>query len=184
MLQRRPDVRAAEAELAAYTADIGVQKAEMYPRFSLTSSLGQQAKSVGDLADSTSTRFSLGTVFSWPIFSFGRLRAQVRAADARAQAALARYERAVLGALTDSETAANRYQASLEMLESRAAALAEATRAEDLAGRRFRLGEDDRVQFLESQSARLAAETQVVEAKRDAAASFIAFSKSLGGGVA
>jgi NodT family efflux transporter outer membrane factor (OMF) lipoprotein len=83
MLRRRPDVRQAERQLAAATADVGVATADLFPRLSLTGSLGQQALQSQQFASSTSTYFSLGPGLHWPVFAGGSLRANVRAADAR-----------------------------------------------------------------------------------------------------
>lgn len=183
LLQRRPDIRAAEAELAAATADIGVAKADLYPRFSLLGSIGRQARTPGDLLESASTRFNIGPSFSWPIFSFGRIRAQIRATDARADAAAARYEKTVLGALASSETAANRYANSLLALRDREAAVTRAQAASELADLRFRRGEDDRIQALEAQAALLAERLQLEAARAEALSAFTAVHKELGGGV-
>ena len=181
LLRRRADIRAADADLAAATADIGVETANLYPHISLTGSLGQQSRALGDIASGASTRFQIGPSFSWPIFSFGRIRAQIRAADARADAATARYEKAVLGALADSETAVNRLAASRSAQQDRAAALAESSTATALAERRFRAGEDDRIAWLESQSFRLAIEQQALSAQTDTLKAYIALAKALGG---
>src|SRR3546814_8030904 len=103
LLRRRPDIRQAERDLAASTAEVGVATAELFPRFSLIGGIGLQARTLGDLHSSDSLRLQLGPSLRWPIFSGGRIRAQIRAADARADGAKARYERAVPRALSDSE---------------------------------------------------------------------------------
>jgi NodT family efflux transporter outer membrane factor (OMF) lipoprotein len=183
LLQRRPDVRAAEADLVAATADVGTETANLYPRFALAGNVGQQARNLGDVAEGGSTRFGIGPSFSWPIFSFGRIRAQIRAAGARADASAAAYEKTVLGALADSETAANRYAASTSARDARERALAEARAAAALAEQRFQRGEDDRIQMLEARSAALEAELSALAARADAAAAYVGFTKALGGGV-
>jgi NodT family efflux transporter outer membrane factor (OMF) lipoprotein len=182
LLQRRPDIRAADADLAAYTADIGATKAQLYPRFSILGSLGQQARSAGDLLSGDSTRFSIGPSFSWPIFSAGKIRAQVRAADARAQAAAARYQKAVLSALNDSETALNRFANAQAALQRYASARADAGRLSALSVQRFKRGEDDRIQSLESKSAELTAAQSESSAQADELNAYIAAAKALGGG--
>src|SRR3546814_7273480 len=93
LLRRRPDIRQAERDLAASTAEVGVATAELFPRFSLIGGIGLQARTLGDLHSSDSLRLQLGPSLRWPIFSGGRIRAQIRAADARADGAKARYER-------------------------------------------------------------------------------------------
>ncbi len=182
LLQRRPDIRAAEADLAAYTADIGAAKAQLYPRFSILGSLGQQARSAGDLVSADSTHFGIGPSFSWPIFSRGKIRAQVRGADARALAATARYEKAVLTALSDSETALNRLGHAQEAQSRNEAISADSARLSGLAERRFKHGEDDRIQWLEALSNERLAELGTLNAHSDALAAYVATAKALGGG--
>lgn len=182
LLRRRPDVRGAEADLAAATADIGVETANLFPRFSLIGSLGQQARRAGDLTSSGSTRFQLGPSVSWPIFSAGRIRAQIRAAGARADAAGARYEKAVLSALSDSETALNRYLAAQATRRDREAALIDISQATDFARQRYQAGEDDQLAFLEAQSVYRVVEQQAITARAGELVSYIALAKSLGGG--
>jgi len=182
LLERRPDVRRAERELAAATADIGVAQAELFPRFTLFGSLGQQARNVGDLGSTGSTRFQLGPSFSWPIFARGTIRAQVRAADARAQAAAARYEKAVFGALADSESAINRFLHAREAAEATAIALEREQAAFALVEGRVAGGEDDQLALTRARLALIAAQRRydaTVAAKGLAA---IALFKALGGG--
>src|SRR3546814_4457390 len=84
----------------------------------LIGGIGLQAREPGDLRSDSSLRFQFGPSLRWPIFSGGRIRAQIRAADARAEAATARYERAVLTALADSETSINRSEEHTSELQS------------------------------------------------------------------
>ncbi|WP_404333610.1 efflux transporter outer membrane subunit [Sphingomonas sp. MMS12-HWE2-04] len=182
LLERRPDVRRAERELAAATADIGVATADLFPRFSLLGSLGQQARKPGDLFSGDSSRLQIGPSFSWPIFSRGTIRAQIRGADARAEAAAARYEKAVTGALADSEAAINRF------LNARSAAIdadAAATRERagfDLAEQRRRQGEDDALTLERARQALLQAERRRDQARAAQSSAAAALYKSLGGG--
>ncbi len=182
LLTRRPDVRAAQADLAAATADIGVATAELFPKLMLVGSLGQQSQGLPDIASGGSTRFGIGPSFSWPIFAAGRIRAQVRGADARADAAAAAYEKAVLTALSDSETALNRYAATGVALADREAALAAAERAASLGRQRFESGEDDRLALLEAQSNATAAKQRAIAARADHFTAYVSLTKALGGG--
>ena len=168
--------------MAAASADIGVATADLLPRFSLLGSLGQQARNVGDLASATSTRFSIGPSFSWPIFSAGRNRAQVRAADARSDAAIATYEKAVNGALSDSESAINRFAYTRAAAAAAKAALKRQAEAFDLTQRRVTAGEDDRLALERARLSVIAAtnENNAALAKEGQAA--VALFKSLGGG--
>lgn len=182
LLQRRPDVRRTERELAAATADVGVATADLFPRFSLLGSLGQQARDPADLLSGGSTRLSIGPSFSWPIFSGGRIHAQIRAADTRADAAAARYDRAVLGALADSEAAANRFANASSAAEEAKLALDRETTAFRLARMRFEEGEDDRLAFARARLGLLEARSRERDAAEARSSAAISLYKSLGGG--
>jgi len=182
LLRRRPDILAAERDLAAATADTGVAKADLFPRLSLSLAFGQQARTVGDLFSGDSSRLQAGPGLFWPIFNGGRARAMVRAADARAQGAAARYDAAVIGALADSESAINRFDRSLVALTAARASAAREAAALDLVGKRVRGGEDDELALARARLASLAATQQQVDALASAAQGAIALNKALAGG--
>ena len=182
MLARRPDVRRAERELAAATAGIGVAKADLYPSFSLIGSVGQQARQSGDMTDGASNYFSFGPILRWPLFNLGTLQAKVRAADARAQGAAARYQGAITGALADSESAANRFVASTGVAQAATRAQAAQARAFDLAQMRFDRGEDDRLALAQARLDLAQVQRREVAAAVNRAGAAIAFYKALGGG--
>jgi outer membrane protein TolC len=129
-----------------------------------------------------SLRFQVGPALHWPLFSGGRIRAGIRAADARADAALARYERTVLTALGDSETAINRFAAAAEVRTERQAASASAAQAVELAGRRYRAGEEDLTALLQVELAQHAAARADIEAQAAELRQLAALYKALGGG--
>jgi outer membrane protein TolC len=110
------------------------------------------------------------------------LRANVRAAEAGAEAAAATYENAVLAALNDSETAINRFAAVQRTREERNAALQQSAAAPVLARQRYRAGEDDLPVLLDAQSAYSAAQQQSIVADATVLATLISLYKSLGGG--
>jgi len=182
LLQRRPDIRRAERELASATANIGVATAQLYPSFSLLGAVGLQSKSTDKLTDSGSLRYSVGPTFRWPIFSLGRLKAQVRAADARAQAAAASYEKAVLGALADSESAANRYAASARAADAAGSAFAREQNAYKLAELREQRGEDSKLVLAQARLQLEQAKENDLQARAAWSASAVALYKALGGG--
>ncbi len=182
LLERRPDIRKAERDMAATSADIGVATADLFPRFSLLGSLGQQARNVGDLASGNSTRFSIGPSFSWPIFSAGRIRAQIRAADARSDAALAAYEKAVNGAFSDSESAINRFTNAKAAASAAKAALDRESQAFALAQRRVTAGEDDRLALERARLSLISAASDYDGARSRQGRAAAALYKSLGGG--
>ncbi|MCW2392460.1 efflux transporter outer membrane subunit [Sphingobium sp. B11D3A] len=181
LLRRRPDILGAERELAAATADIGAARADLFPRLSLSLAVGQQARAIGDLVSGDSTRLQGGGGLFWPLFNGGRARAMVRAADARAQAAAARYDGAVVGALADSEDAINRFDRSVEGLTAARETLAREEAAYALVSRRQAAGEDDRLALARAALARQSAMQQLNRAQAGAVQAAIALHKALGG---
>src|SRR4029077_16628683 len=102
---RRPDIRAAERALAAATARIGVQTADLFPRVTFNGSLGLSANHLSGLGPSGTDFFSFGPQISWAALDLGHVRARIQAAHARADAELAAYEKTVLTALEETENA-------------------------------------------------------------------------------
>lgn len=182
LLERRPDIRIAERELAAAIAGVGVATAELYPRISLIGSLGAQAQEPGDLPSGDSLRYSIGPSFHWPIFSMGRVRAQIRAADARADGKAAAYESVIVKALSETEAAANRFAASLEAGPSVRASLKREDNAWRLATLLFERGETSRINLEQARLRLLRAQRAESEARASRSAAAIALYKALGGG--
>ena len=182
LLRRRPDIRRAERELAAATADVGVATAELFPRVTLVGGVGKQSQSVAALFTSAATRYGIGPSFSWPVLSFGRIRAQIRAANASADEAALAYESAVLNAFSDSETALNRYAAARKRRLDQGAARSASATALDLIRQRYRAGEDDLPALLLSQSDYSAAEQRALTARAEELIAFVSLYKALGGG--
>jgi len=182
LLRRRPDVERAERELAAASADIGVATADLFPRFSLIGGIGQQARNAGDLDSGGSTRFIIGPSFSWPIFTAGRARARIRAADARADAAAARYDQAVANALSDSEGAINRFLQARLRAGAATQALDQQRQAFTLSTKRLERGEDDRLALARARKALVAAQLADDSARAEQALAAAALFKALGGG--
>jgi NodT family efflux transporter outer membrane factor (OMF) lipoprotein len=112
MLQRRPDVRAAERRLAAATARIGVATAALYPDIKFGVSVGSTGKAVDALTGYTN-RFAVGPQISWNL-NRNAVRAHIEQADAQSRARLAAFDDTVLNALREVETALNNYDADLD----------------------------------------------------------------------
>ncbi|MDE1914862.1 MAG: efflux transporter outer membrane subunit [Sphingomonadales bacterium] len=180
VLARRPDVQAALADLAAARADADVAHAALFPSLSLTGSIGQQARQTGDFLAGDSLRYGLGPSLHWPLFAGGQLRAQLRGARAQADAAAARYEKAVLAALSDSETAINRHVRAEQAGEAAQNAAASADSRARIARARFESGEDNRLLSLEAQLTALAAHASALAARTGEAEAYIALGKALG----
>lgn len=182
ILRRRPDVQAAERQLAAAVADIGVATAELYPRLAIGASGGFQSLAADELLRSSSTTWAIVPGLSWRIFDGGRVRAEIRIAEARAEAAAAAWEGAVLAALGDAERALARYRGGLEAIEVQRAAVAAAGRTRDIERLRHEAGETSLLELLAAER-RLDDRRATLAAYEVAAASdLVALIKALGGG--
>lgn len=151
VLRRRPDVIAAERELAAATAGVGGATAAFFPRLVLGASGGFEAGDVSDLVSGDSRTVGIVPFVRWPVFQGGRLRAELRAAEARERAALARYEAAVLRALADAETALAAYAGERDTLAELKRASAAAAQAADIAARLYDRGLGDFLTVLDAE---------------------------------
>ena len=109
LLHRRPDLRIAERELAAATADLGVAVANQFPRFQLIGDLGSETTKPGTYFQRASAFWSVGPQFSIPIFQGGRLKNAVKAQAAANDAAIANYRKAIIQALADVESSMVQY---------------------------------------------------------------------------
>ena len=131
LLRRRPDVAAAELRVAAATARAGLARAELFPRVDVTGTVGLIAGSFGRLAEGAAGSWLIAPRLVWNAFDWPRLRREMRAAGALADAAFAEYEQTVLLALEESRTAIDAYAAAnreFVALERRAQAAADAAR--------------------------------------------------------
>lgn len=182
LLARRPDVRSAEARLAADTARVGVATAALYPSISLAGSLSIGGTSPGALGESNNIGFSVGPLISWSIPIDGAARARVNAASAQADARLAAFDGAVLTALQETEQALARLKGAIEQ---EAALLSAAKAAEEVARItriRFRAGRDNSLQLLEVERNLLAARAASGSASAARAEAEVSLFRALGGG--
>lgn len=182
LLRRRPDIQSAERDLAALTARIGVATADLFPRVTLGGSLGFLATDAGDLLDGDSRQTSIGPFLSWAAFDLGRVRRRIDATEAEALAALAVYERTVLDALEETESALVAYQANRERRARLAIAANASSRAAELARVRYRYGADSFLSVLDAERRLLEAQDAVARSAADTALSYVALYKALGGG--
>lgn len=182
LLRRRPDIRAAERQLAASTADIGVAVADLYPRFSLTAAPALVSTALSSLLEWGSRSFSVGGSLLWPLFNGGKTRGNIAVANARQEQALLAYRKTVLVALKDVEDALSHTTADRERLADLQQALGSATRAEQLSASRYRGGLVTYSDVLQNQGRRLTIEKQIIETKGALARDSVALFKALGGG--
>ena len=182
LLQRRPDILSAERKLAAATARIGVAKADLFPRVSLSGFLGFTAGRGSQIGSAAANAWALGPSITWPAFDLGSVRARLRGADAEADGALARYEQQVLLALEESQNAFSDYGKRQQRLVSLIRQSESSRTAADLAAIRYREGTVDFLVLLDAQRERLAAEDSQAQAEVELYRGVVAIYKALGGG--
>lgn len=181
LLKRRPDIRAAERALAAATARIGVAKADLFPRLTLSGFIGFVAGDADELGESTSRAWSLSPVLSWAGFERGTY-SRVLVAEARADAALAAYELTVLRALEETENAFAIYGTERQRLQSVLEQATASRRAAELARIQYREGALDFLRLLDAERTLLQAEDEVAAAEANLNAAVVLIYKALGGG--
>lgn len=182
LLQRRPDVRRAERQLAAATAEVGVATADLFPRVSLSGFLGFTAARGSQIGSGAAAAWGLGPSISWPAFDLGSVRARLRGANAQAEGALASYEQQVLLALEESENAFSDYgkrqQRLLALMRQSEASRA----AADLASVLYREGTSDYLVLLDAERERLSAEDAQALGEIELYRGIVSIYKALGGG--
>ncbi len=182
LLRRRPDVRMAERKLAAATAQVGVAVADLYPQVNLMALGSRGATSLGDLIPhGSNTAIGLAQI-TWPVFNAGRTRAQIDIAREDRQQAYLAYQKAVLAALADAETAIARYRADQDRLNSLTEGVAAAQRGETLARQQYGAGLSPFVNVLQTQGALLNARDQLTSGQAQARKDLASLYKALGGG--
>jgi NodT family efflux transporter outer membrane factor (OMF) lipoprotein len=182
LLRRRPDVRRAERELAAASADVGVAVADLFPRLSLVGDVGVDAIHAGDLTNGASRYWNVGPQLRLPLFAAGRLRASVRARQALYDAALASYRSTVLQAFADTESALIRFATARRQLADLRELRDTARRDLDLARRRYAAGDTALTDVLDVERRAIDADDQAEVAASRVVSQYAALSKALGGG--
>ena len=181
LLRRRPDIRVAERNLASATARIGVAIGDLFPIVSFTGNVGYAAGRSGDLGNSGTDTFLIAPGITWAAFDLGRVRTRISGARARADGALAGYEKAVLGALEETETALVFHARAKERLTYITAAADASASASRLARARYEGGISDFLQVLDAERTQLEAEDALAQSRTEVATSWVAVFKALGG---
>lgn len=181
LARRRPDIRQAEAQLHAATADIGMAKADFYPKLTLSGSVALQALQVRNLGFSAGT-YSYGPSLTIPLFEGGRLRGTLQLREAQQQEAAVNYQRTVLQAFTDVDNALIAFAAEQRRRSSLVEQVAQSRRAFSLAQGQYRQGISDFLQVLTAQRTVLSAEQQLSDSTATVSANLVSLYKALGGG--
>jgi NodT family efflux transporter outer membrane factor (OMF) lipoprotein len=182
LLRRRPDLRRAERQLAAATAQVGSAMADLFPKFSLTGVGGLRSISASDWFAGQSRFWNIGPTISWPIFDAGRIRANIEVRNAQQEQALTQYEKTVLAAFGDVETSLVNYAQEQERYRSLTAALAADRRAVEMANELYVRGLNSFLNVLDAQRSLYAAENDLAQSEAAMAANLVALYKALGGG--
>ncbi len=182
IVQRRPDIRRAEANLHAATASIGMAKADFYPRITLNGSAGFQSLQLSNLADWASRQFVVGPSISIPIFEGGRLKGTLRLREAQQQEAAIEYRHTVLKAWREVDDALVAYDAEQRRRDKLVTVVGENQRALSIAQQRYKAGAVDYLDVLNVQRQLLQAQRNLEESRAAAATNLIVLCKVLGGG--
>src|SRR5437867_1494278 len=182
LLERRPDLLAAEQQLVAANADIGQANAAFYPQVTLTGFAGFQSVALSDLFTGAAKTWQFGPAVTVPLFTGGRLRGNLKLAEARFQEALSRYQQTVRGAFREVSDSLIAYQRTREFRakqEERTQANRDAT---ELANVRYQGGVTSYLEVLYNEQELFAAELGLAQARRNELLSVIQLYHALGGG--
>lgn len=182
LLQRRPDIAAAERAVAKANAQIGIARSAYYPSFSLSASLGRSASRVSDLFSASNTLWSIGLSAAQVLFDAGAIGAQVDAAKASYDASVASYRQTVLTAFqgVEDQLTATASLASQEALRREASAAADRTEQQIL--NRYRAGQVSYTEVVTAQASALSARRTVLQLQVNRQIAAVGLIQGLGGG--
>ncbi len=182
-IRNRPDIRIAERRLASATAMQGAAIAELCPKISLSAFLGLRNTDVESLFKSAAFSYGTAANLLQPLLNFGRIRAGIDLANAKQKEAYLTYEKAILEALQETETALTKYlneEIRRQMLARSAADLRESVRLSQL---RFQEGVISFLDVLDAQRTLYVAEIDLARSEAESSTNLIAVFKALGGGM-
>ena len=182
LLERRPDIRAAEQNLVAANAIIGVAKAAYFPQITLTGEFGYQSTALANLFSGSRRIWSFIPQITQPIFAGGRITSGVDLAEAQQRSALAQYEGAVQAGFRDVSDALVQYQRIKEIRTQRELLVTALQDRKRLAYLRYRGGVDTMLNALTSDQDLFVAELSLAQTRRDELLSLVQLYKALGGG--
>lgn len=182
LLQRRPDIAAAERDVAAANARIGIARAAYYPDIGLSGAISSGGSKLGDLFSASNLLWSFGTSVAQSIFNAGATRASVAGAEAAHQVAVARYRQTVLTAFGDVEDqlVAARVLGEQQTLRQQASRAADQVETQML--NRYKAGQVGYTEVVQAQATALSARRALVQSQADRQITAVALIQSLGGG--
>ncbi|MBQ5939018.1 efflux transporter outer membrane subunit [Massilia sp. AB1] len=182
LLQRRPDIAAAERDVAAANAEIGVARSAYFPNIGLSASYGGAASRVGDLFSASAAAWSFGLSAAQTLFNAGATRAGVQGAEARHQAAVARYRQTVLDAFADVENQLSATRVLAQQQDLRRQAAEAANLVEEQMLNRYKAGQVSYTEVVQAQVTALSARRALVQVQADRQTAAVALIQALGGG--
>jgi multidrug efflux system outer membrane protein len=182
LLERRPDVRAAEQALIAANANIGVARASYFPQVSLSGLLGGQSTQLARLFSGPNSTWSFVPQVTQPIFTAGRIKSTVKLAQAERDQALVQYERTIQTAFTDVSNALIAHQRTRESRLEQEKLVAALVDRKDLAYLRYRGGVDTQLNALDADRDLFQAELNMAQIRLNELLSVVQLYKGLGGG--
>jgi NodT family efflux transporter outer membrane factor (OMF) lipoprotein len=182
LARRRPDIRRAEAQLHAATADVGVAVGDFYPRFTLSVSGAEQGLQLRNLWDPAAATYAFGPAVTLPIFEGGQLTRTLELRQAQQQEAAITYQRTVLNALHEVDNALTAYNTEQRRRDRLEQEVIQDQRALELARERYEQGVADFLQVLIVQRDLLAAEQDLADSTTTVSTNLVQLYKALGGG--
>lgn len=180
LLQRRPDIRAAERRLAGRNAQIGQEKAKYFPKLSLLGNIGVAGTDPGKLLRTDKLALAAVPYLSWNFLDFGRTAAAVRDAEAGRDEAVANYKAAVLGALQDANTSLARFGRQRQSVQHLLAQQGSTERTLELTRQRRQAGAASQIDLLDAQRRDTEARLKALDGESALLKDFVALQKSLG----
>jgi outer membrane protein, multidrug efflux system len=182
LLERRPDIRAAEENLVAANAQIGVARAAYFPQISLTGTAGYESAALTNLFTGPAGIWTLVGSVTQPIFEGGRLKSNVRLAEAQREQLLLTYQQAIQGAFRDVSNALIAYRKFREFRIQQQHLVESAQDAARLSGVRFKAGTADYLEVLTNETNSFSAELALAQAQGNELNALVELYQALGGG--
>jgi multidrug efflux system outer membrane protein len=182
LLERRPDIREAEAQLIAANAQIGVAKAAYFPQINLTATAGYQSSALTSLFTGPAGLWSFGGSLVQPIFTGGRIRSNVRFTEARQQEALLTYQQTIQQAFRGVSDSLVEYHKDREFREDQQQLALSAQDAAQLSEMRYRGGAASYLEVLTNETNYFDAQLGLAQAQLNELAGLVRIYRNLGGG--
>jgi NodT family efflux transporter outer membrane factor (OMF) lipoprotein len=187
VLRRRPDIRSAELVAMGQSERIGIAKADLYPRFALSGTIGLQSTTGSEpqsfnLLSPASLFAAFGPRVYWPFFNYGRIKNRVRAEDARFQQAIVGYQNSVIKASQEVEDGIVGFVKAIEAIAAQQSAVNAALRSVELSSAQYLDGAVDFQRVLDAERSQLQEENTLARLRSSLATNAISLYKALGGG--